>query len=553
MSGRPVRRVETALRGRLVLGEAAINKGTAFTVEERAALGLDGLLPARIEHIEDQLHRVRVSYDRLHDDLERHIYLRTLQDSNEVLFYRFLRDNLVELLPVVYTPTVGDACQEFSRIYRRPHGLFISYPERDRMASALAAAPSDVDVIVVTDGERILGLGDQGLGGMAIPIGKLALYTAVGGIDPSRTLPVLLDVGTNNPAIRDDPLYLGWRHDRITGDDYDRFVADFVDAVKARWPHVLLQWEDFAQHHATSLLQAHRGRILSFNDDIQGTAAVALATVHAALDATGSDLGDARVVIVGAGSAGSGIARMLVDAGVDRARLYMIDAAGLLHDRRSDLVAFQAPFAQPWEAVADWADPGGPTSLETTVRTIAPNVLIGVSGQPGLFGEEMIRHVAANVEHPIVLPLSNPTSRAEATAAQLLAWTDGRAVVATGSPSEPVLHRGVSHTISQANNVYVFPGLGLGALVSEATSITDAMLRAAAAAVAEADPLRRSDHRGGILPALDQVIPASRRIALAVARAARADGVGAAVGDDTLEARIARCWWTPDHPEIVPR
>ena len=237
-----------------------------------------------------------------------------------MLFYRFLRDNLVDLLPVVYTPTVGDACQEFSRIYRRPHGLFITYPERDRMATALAAAPADIDVIVLTDGERILGLGDQGLGGMAIPIGKLSLYTAVGGIDPSRTLPVLLDVGTNNPLIRDDPLYLGWRHDRVTGDDYDRFVADFVDAVKARWPRVLLQWEDFAQHHATSLLHAHRSRILSFNDDIQGTAAVALATVHATLDATNTGLDHARVVIVGAGSAGSGIARMLVDAGVDRAR-----------------------------------------------------------------------------------------------------------------------------------------------------------------------------------------------------------------------------------------
>jgi len=547
-----MRRVETDLRGRLVLGEATINKGTAFTAEERAALGLDGLLPARVEHIDEQLRRVRVSYDRLHDDLERHIYLRALQDSNEVLFYRFLRDNLVDLLPVVYTPTVGDACQEFSRIYRRPHGLFITYPERDRMATALAAAPADIDVIVLTDGERILGLGDQGLGGMAIPIGKLSLYTAVGGIDPSRTLPVLLDVGTNNPLIRDDPLYLGWRHDRVTGDDYDRFVADFVDAVKARWPRVLLQWEDFAQHHATSLLHAHRSRILSFNDDIQGTAAVALATVHATLDATNTGLDHARVVIVGAGSAGSGIARMLVDAGVDRARLFLVDAAGLLHDRRSDLVAFQVPFAQPWDAVAEWADSGGSTSLETTVGAVAPHVLIGVSGQPGLFGEAMIRRLADDVEHPIVLPLSNPTSRAEASAEQLLAWTDGRALVATGSPSGPVVHRGVRHTISQANNVYVFPGLGLGALVSEATAVTDAMLRAAAAAVADVTPGRRSDHRNGILPSLDQAIPASRRIALAVARAARAEGTGAEIDENTIQTRIDTCWWTPDYPDVTP-
>lgn len=547
-----MRRVETALRGRAVLADATINKGTAFSPEERASLGLDGLLPGQIEQLSDQLHRVRVSYDRLHDDLERHIYLRALQDSNEVLFYRFLRDNLVELLPVVYTPTVGDACQEFSRIYRRPHGLFITYPERDRMSLALEAAPDDIDVIVVTDGERILGLGDQGLGGMAIPIGKLALYTAVGGIDPSRTLPVLLDVGTNNPVMREDPMYLGWRHDRVTGDDYDRFVTDFVDAVKARWPHVLLQWEDFAQHHATDLLHAHRGRILSFNDDIQGTAAVALATVHAALGATGPDLVDARVVIVGAGSAGSGIARMLVDAGVDHSRLFMVDAAGLLHDRRSDLVAFQVPFAQPWEAIAGWAGQSGPTSLETAVGEVVPHVLIGVSGQPGLFGEAMIRRLASEIEHPIVLPLSNPTSRAEATAEQLLAWTDGRALVATGSPSAPVTHRGVRHTISQANNVYVFPGLGLGALASEATTVTDAMLRAAAAAVAEVDPSGRSDPRCGILPALDQVIAASRRIALAVARAARADGVGAELDDEALETRIDRCWWRPDYPEVTP-
>jgi malate dehydrogenase (oxaloacetate-decarboxylating) len=279
---------------------------------------------------------------------------------------------------------------------------------------------------------------------------------------------------------------------------------------------------------------------------------VALATVHAALDATGSDLGNARVVIVGAGSAGSGIAGMLVDAGVDRARLFLVDAAGLLHDHRSDLLDFQTPFAQPWEAVAGWADPNGPTSLETTAGEVAPHVLIGVSGQPGLFGEAMIRKLADDVEHPIVLPLSNPTSRAEATAEQLLSWTDGRALIATGSPSDPVTHRGVRHTISQANNVYVFPGLGLGALISEATTITDAMLRAAAKAVADVAPQGRSDTTTGILPALDQVIPASRRIALAVARAARADGVGAEIDDEALETRIDTRWWTPDYPDVTP-
>ncbi len=554
--------VAVAARGAAVLNDPEINKGTAFTEAERRALCLEGLLPAAVETIDEQLIRQRYKYDRLHSDMERHIYLRSLQDTNEVLFYRFLCAHLAELLPVVYTPTVGAACQQFSHIYRRPHGVFVSYPDRDRMAHQFDGITADIDVIVVTDGQRILGLGDQGVGGMGIPIGKLSLYTAAGGIDPRRTLPVVLDVGTDNAERLDDPLYLGWCNERITGDAYDAFVDQFVSVVRDRFPGVLLQWEDFASDNAAPLLDRYRGEILSFNDDIQGTAAVALGAIDAAVAAAGSTLADHRILIVGAGSAGTGIAgmvrRALTTAGVDRPELHLAltDRQGLLHDRRTDLAPYQAPHAQPWEAVASWAAADGPTSLADVVANYAPTVLIGVSGAGGLFTEDLVRTMASRCDHrPIIMPMSNPTSSAEATPADLLAWTDGRALVATGSPFDPVpLPGGRTVRISQANNVYVFPGLGLGAITAGATTVTDDMFVAAAEALAIDNP-GVDDPDSGILPSIDEIGAVSRRVAAAVARAARDGGVApgaTGASDDELAARIDRYFWSPRYPTLVP-
>ncbi len=550
--------IATPLRGRSLLNDPALNKGTAFTTDERRSLGIDGHLPPRVETIDEQCERVWEKYTRLHDDLERHIFLRALHDTNTVLFYAFVERHLAEMLPILYTPTVGKACQEFSHIYRRPHGLFLSYPERHRIEEQLATIDDDIDVVVVTDGERILGLGDLGVGGMGIPIGKLALYTAAGGIDPDRCLPVFLDVGTNNRELLDNPLYLGWRNERITGSDYDDFIERFVTALNVRFPGVLLQWEDFAGHHATPLLHRYRDRILSFNDDIQGTAAVALAAIQAAVAAAGSTLSEQRICIVGAGSAGSGIAAMLRDAlevaGLEdgTAPLFLTDVNGLLHDRRNDLLDFQQPFAQPFEAVADWADPDGPTPLDRVVEHARPTIMVGVSGQPGLFTEAIVRSMAAMHERPILMPLSNPTARAEAVPSDLLAWTDGRALIATGSPFDDVTHDGITHEISQANNVYVFPGLGLGTLAAGAGKVTESMLLAAALAVADRSPCSIDDPTRGVLPDLEEIHEVSRRIAKAVAVAAVAAGTAPAIDDAEIDRRIERLWWEPVYPAIEP-
>ena len=541
------------LKGRELLNDPALNKGTAFSDAERRAYDLEGLLPHPVESLEDQRARLRLKFSRLHDDLERHIFLRAVQDTNQTLFYSFVDENLTEMLPILYTPTVGLASQEFSNIYRRPLGMFVSYPNRDRMTEQFESWEDDVDVIVVTDGERILGLGDQGIGGMGIPIGKLSLYTAAGGVAPERTLPIVLDVGTNNQELLDDPLYLGWRNERIVGKEYDDFIEQFVDTLTKRFPNVLLQWEDFASHHATTLLERYRDRALSFNDDIQGTAAVALAAVHAAVDLTGSRLADQRVCIAGAGSAGTGIAGMLADAmganGVEHPenQIFLTDSEGLLHSRRDDLADYQTRFAQSWDNVAGWAESDGPTSLDTVVSEAKPTVLIGVSGQSGVFTQSMIETMAQSTERPVVMPLSNPTSHAEATPEDLMAWTNGKALIATGSPFDPVMVDGVPHTISQSNNIYVFPGLGQGAIVCNASTVSDNMLRVAAIAVADNSPCKAGTAADGILPPLDQVQTVSRRIALAVAQAARDDGVGDDVDDAEFEARLDRAWWRPTY------
>jgi malate dehydrogenase (oxaloacetate-decarboxylating) len=542
----------------MLLASRYRNKGTAFTEDERDRLGLRGLLPPAVEDLDTQLDRVRLEYDTKRTDLGRHVFLRALQGHNSVLFYRFLADNIEELLPVVYTPTVGHACQEWSHTYRREHGLYVTLDDAGRIDELLDNLLGDqpVDVVVVTDGERILGLGDQGVGGMGIPIGKLALYSCIGGLNPSRTLPVLLDVGTDNEALLSDPLYLGTRQPRVRGGDYDALVDAFVDALARRCPGVLLQWEDFAQHNAARLLARHRDRICSFNDDIQGTAAVAMAAITAGLAASGRPTRELRLVVVGAGSAGLGIAteavRALVAEGLseDEAvrRCWLVDRDGLLHLGLASLTPGQVPFARPWSEVEAWdVDGDGHLGLAETVRRVAPHALVGVTGVSGLFSEEVVRAHAAAVDRPIVLPLSNPTPRCEAFPADVLAWTGGRALVGTGSPFPPVPWEGVEHHIAQVNNAYVFPGVGLGVIAVRARVVTDGMMTAAAAAVGHLVPVDRG-WGAPLLPPLVEARAVARAVAVAVARQAIADGVADQIDvddDRELEERVTATMWEP--------
>ena len=550
------------LVGRQLLANRYHNKGTAFTPDERDRLLLNGLLPPAVEDLDTQLKRVRAEYDAAHGELARHIFLRALQATNSVLFYRFLVDNLEELLPIVYTPTVGLACQEWSRMYRREHGLYVAWPDRHRVPELLdnALAPGGVDVVVATDGERILGLGDLGVGGMGIPIGKLALYTAVGGVDPERTLPVFLDAGTENEALLSDPLYLGWRHHRLRDDDYDELVDAFVAALRERCPGVLLQWEDFAQRDANRLLAAHRDTICSFNDDIQGTAAVAVAAIVGGMRITATPLTDLRLVIVGAGSAGTGIARhatsALVAAGlpadVARQRCWLVDRNGLLHDRLEELHDFQAEYVRPWESVASLADDHGRVSLFDVIRAVEPHALVGVTGQPGLFTEEVVRAQAAAVPHPIVLPMSNPTPRCEGIPADILAWTDGRALVGTGSPFPRVTMGTTTHTITQVNNLYLFPGLGRGAVAVRATKVSDGMLSAAATAIGSLTSLDGTAS-GALLPPLGRAPDVADVVALAVARQAVAEGLARELDDDEIVDAVTAHTWRPQYREASGR
>jgi malate dehydrogenase (oxaloacetate-decarboxylating) len=473
---------------------------------------------------------------------------------NETLFYALVTRNIEETLPLVYTPTVGEGCQRFSEIWRKPRGVFLSYPNKSRIREILSNPQFDkVRVIVVSDGERILGLGDQGAGGMGIPIGKLSLYTACAGIRPEQTLPVLLDLGTNDQDRLADPLYIGWRHERVRGEEYDEFVEAFVSAVSERWPHVLLQWEDFANANAHRLLERYRGRLCTFNDDIQGTAAVAAAALLAAISVTGTKLSEQRVVLFGAGSAGCGIGTLLLKAMIDagmseadaRRNFFAVDRPGLLCDGMNDIHAPQRPFVQSRRALDEWRlnDPNRVDLLDV-VANARPTALIAVSGQPGALTEPIVREMAAHVERPIIFPLSNPTSRAEATPAQLLAWTEGRAIVSTGSPFPPVNWQNELRAIDQTNNSYIFPGFGLGVLASHARRVTDAMFMAAAKALAEMSPARHDRH-GRLLPPVTELRNVALAVAKAVAKQAAADGVAEPYDDETLDACIRALVWEP--------
>jgi malic enzyme len=553
-AGRPIAVEQT---GSDLLGRRLLTKELAFSAEERAELGLSGLLPDRTLTIEEQVALEVEHIRRKTDDLERYIGLAALQDRNATLFYRVLAENLEEFLPIVYTPTVGRACQEFSHIVRRTRGIWITPEDRGRIASVLKSSPySDVRLIVVTDNERILGLGDQGAGGMGIPIGKLALYTAVSGLHPAVTLPVSLDVGTDNQKLRDDPLYVGHNAARLRGPEYDALVEAFVAGVEATWPGCLIQWEDFKGPNALRVLDRYRDRVPSFNDDVQGTAVVVLAAILASLDHLDRHWSAERIVLAGAGAAGTGIARLLrlamAEAGVPAdtiARsIVLVDSQGLVHDGRTDLDDAKRGIALPAQIAAEFGliKPGpAPASLATVVATLRPTVLVGTTGVAGTFTEPLIRSLAVDVR-PIVLPLSNPTIKAEASPADILAWTDGRALVATGSPFGPVATGAGSREVAQANNVFVFPGLGLGAIVAEARKVNDQMLLAAARSLASQVSTERLAS-GALLPPIGDLRQIAHNVAIAVAEAARRTGVAGIEPDRDLPTEVAAATWWPDY------
>jgi malate dehydrogenase (oxaloacetate-decarboxylating) len=546
--------IDTPLTGYDLINQPMLNKGTAFTDEERDTFGLHGLLPPHVGDLDNQIKRRLRAIEGLPPGFEQYAFLRELQDTNETLFYALLTRNVEQMLPLVYTPTVGEGCQRFSEIWRKPRGLFLSYPHKERIAAILAHPRFDqVRCIVVSDGERILGLGDQGAGGMGIPIGKLSLYTALAGIHPSATLPILLDVGTDNQDRLHDPVYVGWCHERVRGQDYDDFIESFVSAVIERWPHVLLQWEDFAGSNAARLLERYRDRLCTFNDDIQGTAAVATATLLAAVNVTGRPLKEQRVAMLGFGSAGVGIASLMVaamtEAGLTqeaaRAQVYAIDKDGLLVDGYPDLHPTQQPFVKKRAEVAGWklAQPDKITLLDV-VKNAKPTVLIGVSGQPGVFTEEIVRAMSTYCDRPIIFPLSNPTSRSEATPEDLLHWSNGTAVVGTGSPFPPVTVNGQSVPIDQTNNSYVFPGVALGIISAQTRRVSDAMFMAAAKTLANLSPTK-TDKKGRLLPPVRDIRSVSVAIALAVAEQARKENLALLPSNEDLETAVRRNVWEP--------
>jgi malic enzyme len=564
MSVQATERRRIQVRGVELLEDPLLNKDNAFTVEERERFGLAGLLPTRVTTLEEQVELELEHVRRKDDDLEKFIGLAALQDRNETLYYRVLVEHLEELMPIVYTPVVGRACQEYSHILRRPRGLWITPDDIDRIPGLLHnARHEDVRLIVVTDNERILGLGDLGAGGMGIPVGKLALYTAGAGIDPSITLPISLDVGTDNEGLLEDPLYLGWRHPRLRGEAYDRFVEAFVEGVVEAYPRAVLQWEDFKQHNAIRLLDRYRHRLTSFNDDIEGTAGVVLAGILAALRHLDAPLTEQRVVYLGAGASGIGMARLLraairragTDEDAVRHAIAMLDSRGLCFIGRDPLDADKEEFALGADAMDAYGfganNPDVRFDLTTVIRRVKPTILVGSSGTPGAFTEEAIRAMGEVNERPIVFPISNPTSKTEAVPADILKWTQGRALIATGSPFDPVVYDGVTHLIGQANNAFVFPGVGLGAIVSEAREITDDLFLAAAESLAAHVPGDRLA-AGSLYPSPQDLRTVSRAIAIEVVKVARDLGTGRALTDEEIPGAVDAAMWFPEYREYEP-
>ncbi len=529
-----------------LIADPLLNKGMAFTEEERSIFKLHGLIPPAVSNIEEQKKRCYLAFNTKSSPIEKYIYLSELKNSNETLFYNLVQTYIEEMLPIIYTPTVGEGCLRFSQIYRRPRGLFLSYTQRHRMDEILESTRLDgVKVIVASDGERILGLGDQGAGGMGITIGKLSLYTACAGIHPSKTLPVLLDVGTDNEHLLADPLYLGSRHKRLRGSDYEEFIDLFIYAIKKRFPGVLLHWEDFAQSNALPLLERYKNVVCSFNDDIQGTASIAVGVVLAALATLDQQLNQQKIVIVGAGSAGCGIARLFLEfmkeSGLEESEalknLILVDKHGVLR---------KGSYLQPFQEVFAKSESYEGNTLLEVVKKEHPSILIGVSGQGGIFQEEVVREMALYVTHPIILPLSNPTQLSEATPSDLMEWTRGRALIGTGSPFPCIKKEGKDFRVDQINNAYVFPGLGLGVLASRALQVTDRMFMVAAKALAEMAPAKNSSG-GNFLPPLREIREVSFKIACAVAAEAVASGVAPFLSPSEIEARVKEEMWEPEY------
>ncbi|GAA2328861.1 NAD-dependent malic enzyme [Dactylosporangium salmoneum] len=547
----------TTARGAEVLDTPLLNKGTAFTREERAALGLEGLLPPTVLSQEDQVRRVYEQYHRQPSDLHKNIFLAMLQDNDEVLFYRLLSEHLREMLPVVYDPTVGEAIKRYSHEYRRPRGVYLSINEPDRVETALADAglgADDVDLIVASDAEEILGIGDWGAGGIDIAVGKLAVYTAAAGIDPGRVIPVALDVGTDNEELLNDPDYVGNRHGRVRGRRYDEFIEAYVQAATKLFPNALLHWEDFGPSNGRRILERYRDRVCTFNDDMQGTGAIVLAAALSAVRVAGTRMRDQRIVIFGSGTAGVGIADQLRDAmvrdGADRAtatrQIWCVDKQGLLTDDMTDLRDYQAPYARPAGEVTAWQR-NGRIGLKETVANSKPTMMIGTSTKHGAFTEDIVKEMARHVDRPIIFPLSNPTERIEAMPDQLIPWTGGRGLIATGIPVPPVTHRGVTYSIGQANNALLYPGLGLGAIVARAKRISDGMFAAAAEAVAGLVDV--STPGASLLPHVENLRMVSATVAVAVAERAAAEGLARTELTDPVQ-QVQDAVWQPDYRPI---
>lgn len=534
--------IETDLRGKELLTTYLLNKSTAFTQEERDALGLLGKLPAKIETLDEQVKRAYRQFKKYRSGMQKHIYLNNLHDKNEVLFYKLVNDNLAEMIPIIYTPNVGKAVKEFSHEFRQPRGLYIAYPDRDKIETILEnRTHPEISVIVVTDGERVLGIGDQGVGAIDIPIAKLMLYTMCGGINPYHTLPIILDVGTNNQKLLNDPLYLGWRHERVKGTEYDAFIEKFVRIIQKNMPNTFLHWEDFGRDNARRILERYQHDLCTFNDDLQGTAVVAMSALLTAVKRLKTTISEQKIVILGAGTAGVGIADWIVDSMVRegvpkkqaKRQIWLVDRAGLLAQNMSDLLLFQQPYAR---------EEDGGLSLEQVVDKIKPTILIGCSAQGGAFSEKIIRTMATNVTNPIIFPLSNPNEQSEATPQQLMAWTNNQALIATGSP--------FGSEVAQCNNAFSFPGIGLGLIASRAKFLTDNMLWEACQALSRCAP------QGGfhvpLLPALQEARHVAVHIAIAIVEAARAENIAQIDPLIPAEDAVKRIIWEPYYRPIRP-
>ena len=538
-----------------LLNNPLLNKGSAFSEQERQDFNLTGLLPARYETLAEQCQRAYQQYSQFEQAINKYNYLRDLQDTNETLYYALIQAHLIEMMPIIYTPVVGEACERFSENYRRPRGVFIAYPDRDKIEQILDNVNNEtVEVIVVTDGSRILGLGDQGAGGMGIPIGKLALYTACGGVDPAQTLPIMLDVGTDNQDLLADPFYIGWQHKRIKQAEYDAFLDLFIQAVKCRWPNVLLQFEDFNQTNALPLLNRYRDQLCCFNDDIQGTAAVTVGTLLAACYSKDVQLKDQTVVFLGAGAAGCGIAEQIVlqmcveglSEQQARSQIFMVDRYGLLSDSMDNLLDFQNQLAQQKSNIEGWSIQEPHATLLETISMAKPSILIGVSGQAGLFTETVIKTMLAGCEQPIIFPLSNPSKQIEARPEQLLEWTDGQAIIATGSPFEAIDYKGKSYIIPQCNNSYIFPGFGLAVIAGKLRYISDEMLIIASEELAKASP-KVQIGQGALLPPLTDIASLSKDIAFAVVKLAQQQGHAEIISDEALKNAIEEHFWIAEY------